>query len=151
MTWLTINLIVAFYLSLKSHQNPWERKFPKILCQSPLILLSPFICVGMGWKSHWFHQSEIELCLHGYGNTARLLFHISLPSIIYNSGEHCFWIAILSPNLFFQEYFVQNPFPSPEGSLRRNYTGDLHGHLSCPMCIWDCWVRGRYLGSGYCF
>lgn len=151
MTWLTINLLFAFYFLLKSHQSPWQREFPKILSQSPLILLSPFICAGMGRKLHWFHQSEIEFWVHGYGNTARLLFHISLVLILHNSSEHCFWIFIFSPNLLFPEHFLQNSFPLPESSVRRDYIGDLNCHLSCPMCIWDCWVRGRYPGSGYCF
>lgn len=96
---LTTNLLFAPYFTLKSHQG----KFSKIsLCHRPMILLSPFICADLGWKLHWLHQSETELWLHGYGNTAGLLFHISLTFILHNSGEHCFGIAFFSPDLFFQ-------------------------------------------------
>lgn len=118
VTWLTINLLFPPYFTLQSHQG----KFPKTsLCQSPMIFLSLFICAGMGWKLHWLHQSEAELWLHGCSNTAWLLFHISLAFILHSSGEHCFWIAFFSPDLFFPEHLMESSFPSPEGSLRRDY------------------------------
>lgn len=126
VAWLIIILSFAFYVSLKSHQNPWQRKFPKIcLSQSPLILLSPFICAGMGWKLHWFHQSDVVMKKDVHHRAAGLM-NFWKPKLKASSTYNTQLITRFCLREFFAPPYKHNPIMAEHSIASNLHTIILH-------------------------